>query len=62
MKLYTFLNEEGEILVAVMAEKYEDAIEQAMALKVGVEWNTDFYSEELGRDENGKLFIGTKRK
>jgi hypothetical protein len=50
MKLYTFLDENDNIIEQVRAEHREEAIDQANSWKSeedSVDTNTDFYSEEL---------------
>ena len=47
MKLYTFLNETGGIIIEVRAENHDQAISAA-----GVSYDTDFYSDSLnGRSD-----------
>lgn len=43
MKLYTFTNEDGDILEQVRACNHDGAIK--MATVVGIDFSTDFYSE-----------------
>lgn len=43
MKLYTFTNEDGDILEQVRAHNHDSAIK--MATVEGIDFLTDFYSE-----------------
>ena len=45
MKLYTFLTEEGSIIEQVRAENHDIAV--ALAVTNGIEFGTDFYSENI---------------
>lgn len=48
MKLYTFLDEQGEIITEVRAEQHDEAVEKANGWTVQwVKWETDFYSETI---------------
>ena len=46
MRLYTFLNENGEVLEQVRAEDHDQAVAQNSG-QDGIDYHTDFYSEEL---------------
>ena len=43
MKLYTFIDENNEIIIEVLAENHDNAIK-----KTGLPFMTDFYSEDVG--------------
>ncbi len=46
MKLYTFLDDNGEIIQQVTAENYDEALAKAeLATNVKITRQTDFYSE-----------------
>jgi len=48
MKLYTFLNDNGEILEEVRAENHDEAVDKANGWDdKGIDYHTDFYSETL---------------
>ena len=45
MKLYTFLDEAGEIIEQVRADCHDRAVNRAADSRV--KWDTDFYSESV---------------
>ena len=52
MKLYTFLNEDGEILEQVRANNHKEALNMATAKEVAtleqqLEFGCDFYSDTI---------------
>jgi len=46
MKLYTFLDENENIIEEVRAENHDEALEKSVSDKIT--FMTDFYSEEIG--------------
>lgn len=52
MKLYTFLNEAGEIMAQVRADNHDEAVTKTGSWgSFQVDFNTDFYSEEIDQNE-----------
>lgn len=48
MKLYTFLDNSGDIIQQVTADSYDEALGKAeLATKVKITRDTDFYSESI---------------
>ena len=46
MKLYTFLDENGNVIEQVKADFHAEAIDKTMGYS-NIDYTTDFYSEEL---------------
>ena len=47
MRLYTFLTEEGKIIVQVRAETRDEAIVKASYNDHVIDWSTDSYSDSI---------------
>ena len=51
MKIYTFLDEDGNALETVKAEDHKEAVENANSWhNYGINSDTDYYSEDLDND------------
>lgn len=47
MKLYTFINQGGELITEIKAENHDEAVKKANTNGEEITYHTDFFSESL---------------